>query len=157
MLSRTHLVFALFVFLIIFPYLNFVNRFVFLVFLLIASVFVDIDCKKSKIGKKWYFRPLQWFVKHRGVFHTLVFGLVIFLIIYLFSYSAGLGFLCGYVLHLFLDLFTKQGIMLFWPLSKVKVKLIRIKSGGLIEEIFFVLFLIFDFVLFLKILLNFPL
>ena len=153
MLSRTHFIFALFVYLILFSYLDadISNKFLFLIFLLIATFFVDIDSAKSKIGNRFYLRPLQWIFSHRGFFHTPFAGILFFLIIYYFNAYAGLGFFTGYILHLFLDMLTKEGIALFWPLYDKKIGL-GIKSGGLLEEIFFVLLLLADIYLFIIIL-----
>jgi len=143
MLTRTHFIFSIFIFLIIFPYLEF-NKIIFLIFLLIGTLLPDVDTSRSRIGRKFYFRPLQWFVKHRGIFHSLVFGLIIFGIIYSFNVSAGFGFFTGWILHLFLDCFTKAGVQVFWPIYNKKVGLRILKSGGLFEEILFVLLLLID-------------
>ena len=155
MLTRTHFVFAVFVFLMLFNYLskyfNSLEIMLFFIFLLIGTFLIDVDSKKSRFGKKWYLRPLQWVVSHRGIFHTLFFVLVLAGIIYFFNRSAGFGFLLGGVLHLFLDLLTRQGVMLFWPLSGKRVKLFFLRSGGLIEEIFFVLLLLADLWLFFRV------
>jgi len=103
-------------------------------------VFVDIDIKNSRAGNRWYLRPLQWMTRHRGVFHSLTAGLVLSLAIGGISLWAGFGFFVGYISHLFLDCFTKSGIVLFWPLG-FKVKGF-IKSGGIIEQVIFVLLLL---------------
>jgi len=141
MLIKTHLVFAVLAYLFLFEYID--NKVVFLLALLVATVFVDIDSRNSRIGKHWYLRPLQWIVKHRGIFHTLLFAFGLSFLIYFFSHSAGLGFLLGYVLHLLLDCFTVSGVRLFSPFSRIKIGFF-IKTGGLIEQILFVLALLFD-------------
>jgi len=48
----------------------------------------------------------------------------------------------GYVSHLFLDCLTRGGVRLFWPL-KFKVKGF-VKSGGIVEQVIFVLLLLGD-------------
>lgn len=141
MLLRTHLVFSVLIWILAFDYL--VHPWMFLLFLIFATVIIDIDSRKSRAGRKWYFRPLQWFVSHRGMFHTVVFGLVVSVVLFLANQSAGLGFFAGYLSHLLLDLFTPQGIMLFYPFSK-KRSGFGVKSGGLIEEVLFVLLLLGD-------------
>lgn len=137
------MVFALAVFLLLFRYLE-MNRFVFLVFLLIGTLLVDIDTRKSKIGGRWWLRPLQWCVSHRGVFHTLVFGLVLSFVIYYFIPVGGMGFALGWFLHLFLDMFTPSGVKLFWPLSRRRISLRLVRSGGWLEDVLFVLLLLVD-------------
>lgn len=113
-----------------------------LVFVLLATVFVDVDVGKSRFGNHWYFRPLQFFVKHRGILHSLFFGLLLSLILGGVSLWAGFGFFVGYVSHLFLDCLTKSGVGLFWPFGwKVKG---FVKSGSWVEDVVFVLLLLGD-------------
>jgi len=152
MLFRTHFAFALFIYLIFFNFLGvgFYDKIIFGVFLLIATLFVDIDSTKSKLGSYWIFRPFQLFFSHRGMIHSLLIAFVISLVIYSFSVAAGVGFFVGYFNHLFLDFFTKRGIHLFWPIYKNKFSLIGFSSGGIFEEIIFVLLLLCDVFLTIK-------
>jgi inner membrane protein len=57
-------------------------------------------------------------VEHRGAFHSLIFGIAIFLILY---YKSGkrpsFSFMIGYLSHLALDSLTPMGISLLWPLA----------------------------------------
>jgi membrane-bound metal-dependent hydrolase YbcI (DUF457 family) len=153
MLRRTHLVFSIFVFLILFSYLDFLNRWIFFIFLLIGTLIVDIDSRKSKLGKRWYLRPIQWFVSHRGAFHTLLFGLFLGILVYFFNHDAGFGFFVGYFLHLFLDLFNVSGLRMFRPVSRRKISF-GIRTGGMVEDIIFVVLLFVDAVLVWKIILH---
>lgn len=138
MLFKTHFVVALFVFLISFRF--FENTFIYGLFFLFSTLFVDIDSKKSRMGKLVLFRPLQWFFPHRGVLHSLFFAVFISLFIFMFSIEAGYGFLLGYLVHLVLDCLSLSGVALFWPLSKKKIKGF-VKTGGVIEDIVFVVFI----------------
>ena len=113
-----------------------------LAFVLLATVFVDVDVKWSRFGNHWYWRPLQWVVKHRGILHSLFFGVLLSLILGSVSLWGGFGFFIGYVSHLFLDCWTKRGVRLFWPL-RYKVKGF-VRSGGVIEEVVFVLLMLID-------------
>ena len=140
MLFRTHVVFSLAVWFSLSYFLE-MPLFV-LVFVLLASVFVDIDVGSSSFGNRWYFRPLQWIVKHRGVFHSLFFGLLLSLILGSVTLWGGFGFFVGYVSHLFLDCWTKSGVRLFWPF-RYKIKGF-VRSGGVIEDVVFVLLLLVD-------------
>jgi len=138
MLFRTHIVFSLAVYFLLSYYIA--MPWYVLIFVLLATAFVDIDIKNSKAGNRWYLRPLQWFTKHRGVLHSLVVGLLLSLVIAAVSQWAGFGFFIGYVSHLFLDCLTKSGVKLFWPFPwKIKG---FVKSGGIIEQIVFVLLLL---------------
>jgi inner membrane protein len=143
MLLRTHLVFSVFIYFLIIRYFVIGSPLLFFIFLILATSFVDIDSRKSKIGKKWYFRPLQWFVRHRGMVHSLFFAILLSLIIAGVHQWAGIGFFVGYLSHLFMDILTKQGIGIFWPLSNWKIGL-WVRSGGVVEEILFVLLLLGD-------------
>lgn len=151
MLFRTHIVFSLLIYFL----LNFVLDIPFwaLGFILLSTAFVDIDSRNSKFGNKWYFRPLQWLTRHRGVIHSLFAAVFLSLIVgFLLSplggplmsefwgLWAGFGFFVGYVSHLFIDCFTKSGIALFWPF-KFKIKGF-VKSGSWVEDVIFVLLIL---------------
>ena len=138
MLFRTHIVFSLAVYFL----LNYILEMPFWVlgFILFATAFVDVDIKSSKIGKKWFFCPLQWLTRHRGVVHSLLATILLSGLVGSFNLWAGFGFFVGYVSHLLMDCFTKAGVRLFWPL-KFKIKGF-IKSGGVIEDVIFVLLLL---------------
>lgn len=150
MLFRTHLVFAFLIFFISYPF--FENIFLFGLFIIFSTLFVDIDHNSSKLGKLFIFRPLQFFFSHRGIFHSLFFGILFSSLIFILDFSAGFGFLFGYLLHLLLDCFSLSGVYLFLPFSKIKFKGF-IPTGGIFEEILFVLgllvnlFLVFKWVL----------
>jgi len=138
MLFRTHIVFSLALYFLLSYYIA-MPLYV-LIFVLLATAFVDIDIKNSKAGNHWYLRPFQIFIKHRGLLHSLFIGLLISLIIAAVSQWAGFGFFVGYVSHLFLDCWTKSGVALFWPFPwKIKG---FVKSGGIIEQVVFVLLLL---------------
>jgi inner membrane protein len=146
MLFRTHFVFALLVCFVFLRYLetSFLERIIFCVALLFATAFVDIDSQKSKFGNYWILRPVQWVFSHRGMIHSFLFASILGLAVFAFSREAGIGFFMGYVLHLFLDMFTPEGVSIFWPLFSKRISLVGIRSGGIIEQIFFVLILLLD-------------
>ena len=119
MLFRTHIVFSLAVYFLLNHFL--VMPFWVLGFVLFATAFVDIDIKNSKFGNHWFFRPLQWLTRHRGVLHSLVACIFLSLVVGSFSLWGGFGFFVGYISHLFLDCLTVLGVRLFWPFGfKVK-------------------------------------
>jgi inner membrane protein len=157
MLFRTHFVFAILLYLASWSFLNISlsDKIVFGIFLFIATIFVDIDSSRSKLGSYWIFRPIQLFFSHRGMIHSLLMAVVLSFILFVFDKNAGIGFLAGYILHLVLDIFTKRGVFLFWPLINKKIVLIGFGSGGLIEEILFVLVLLCDLFLGVKMILFF--
>ncbi|MFA5061073.1 MAG: metal-dependent hydrolase [Candidatus Pacearchaeota archaeon] len=144
MLFKTHLVFGILVFFILNLTFEIPNKIIFLVFVILGALIVDIDIKNSKVGRHWFLRPFQFFTKHRGMVHSLVFGILISLFIAWIGQWAGFGFFAGYFSHLFLDSLTRSGVALFWPLSSKRFGF-GIKSGGILEEIVFVLILLADF------------
>ena len=148
MLFRTHLAFGVLIFFILNHFLLIPNKILFFIFVVIGAIIVDIDLSNSKVGKNLLLRPFQFFIKHRGMVHSLIFGLFISVLIVSLSQWAGFGFFVGFMSHLFLDSLTASGIEFFWPWKK-RIGL-GIKTGGIIEEIFFVLVLLTDFWMGLK-------
>ena len=150
MLIKTHILITLFFVLIL---LNSVeNKAVFVIVALIATFIPDIDTKFSKLGKKKVFRPLQFFVSHRGFLHSFIFLGLITLIFYLFWPILIFGFVLGYGSHLLADSLTIQGIKPFYPF-KTRIKG-KIKTGGRLEVALFVGFLIVDLWLIFSMMLN---
>ena len=148
MLTRTHLLAALFLGLIFLPE---GNKIIFFSVLLVASLIPDIDSRFSKIGKRKAFRILQFFVRHRGIIHSFLFLLIIGGVLYYFFPVAVFPFLLGYGSHLLADGISRQGVRAFYPF-KWKIKGF-VKVGGRFETILFVLLLIGNlFLIFQKIL-----
>ncbi len=138
MLFRTHILFSLVVYFLLSYFIE--MPFYVLIFVLLATAFVDIDAETSRAGNRWYLRPFQWVTKHRGVIHSLIFALFLSLVVASVSQWAGFGFFVGYISHLFLDCWTKSGVKLLWPLGwKIKGPF---KSGSWAEDVIFVLLLL---------------
>ena len=140
MLFRTHIVFSVFVYLVLGYFVEMPLYVLF--FVLLATVFVDVDIKNSSFGNRLCFRPLQFFVKHRGILHSLFFGLFLSLILGSVSLWTGFGFFVGYLSHLFLDCLTLSGVKLFWPFGFRIRGFVR--SGSMLEDVLFVLMLLLD-------------
>ena len=150
MLIRTHLLITLFFVLIFLSSAE--NKALFVAVALISAFIPDVDTKFSKLGRKKVFRILQFFVKHRGFLHSFTFLLLAVLLFYLFLPVIVFPFLLGYGLHLIADAFTIQGINPFYPFKKRWSW--KIRTGGFLETIFFVVFLIADLVLIFSMILN---
>ena len=140
MFFKTHLVIALFFVLIFFNYIT--NPIVSLPVVFLATLIPDIDNRFSKIGHKKIFRIFNFFVKHRGIIHSFSFLLIVSFFIFLFFKEILFAFVFGYSLHLLVDSLTVRGIMPFYPL-KFRIKG-KIKTGGFLETIFFISFLLID-------------
>jgi len=140
MLFRTHVALAI---LFVLFFLSHVNHdFLFIGAVLVATLLPDIDIAFSKIGQIRVFRFVQFFVKHRGLLHSLTFAVIVSVILAIFWPVIAFGFFLGYVLHLFADAFTKEGIEPFWPSRKRTSGLIR--TGGYSETVLFVFLIIAD-------------
>lgn len=140
MLIRTHLSITLFFILLFISQVQ--SKFVFVVVALISTFIPDIDSKFSAFGRKKLLRVFQFFIRHRGLFHSFSFLIIITLFFALFFPIVALPFFLGYGLHLFADSFNVMGIKPFYPYKKKSSG--RIKTGGKSETIVFLAFFIID-------------
>jgi membrane-bound metal-dependent hydrolase YbcI (DUF457 family) len=140
MFARTHIVIVIFFSFILFW--NNVNFLLFLFVSVIATLIPDLDSKNSKFGKKKVFRPLNLFMKHRGIVHSFIFLFALSIIILLLWKEILPPFILGYALHLITDSFTLRGTRIFYPF-KMRIKGI-IKTGGIIELVIFFIFVCAD-------------
>ncbi len=144
MLFKTHLMFSIFLFLTLF--LSQDNFWIFFIGILLGTIIVDIDIKNSKIGKYKIFRPLQIFLKHRGIMHTIFMCIILTLITSIINIYLGFSFFVGYFGHLLLDCITKDGIKLFYPISQTKIKFI-FKTNGPFETILFSVLIVLNLII----------
>ncbi len=105
-------------------------------FVLLGSILPDIDSKGSIINR-WMgiFGTFAVFVsKHRGLFHSLLFFLLVSGILGLgWNPSFGIALLVGYAAHIIGDGVTPQGVAILYPFSSLKVRG-PIRVGGLLES-----------------------
>ena len=106
-----------------------------------GALIPDIDEPNSFVGKKVRFlsKGLKVVFGHRGIIHTPIF-LGILLVGFYFLYShipisfqqysilACINFAVGYISHLFLDMLTPAGIMVFYPFSKNRFRFMALKG-----------------------------
>ena len=144
MIKRTHLAIGAFLALLFLEQVRY--KLVFIPVVLLASLLPDIDSAYSYLGHHKVFRPLQFFVRHRGLIHSFTFCVAISVLLAFFFPVVALGFFVGYAGHLFSDSLTVEGIRPFWPLEKESVGKIRV--GGRIETGVFTALCIADAVLF---------
>ncbi len=123
MLARTHLAFVFFSGLIISPFINTGNIYLFFTLVLIAALFPDIDQPNSKISTKIPgSKILNIFTKHRGIFHSAFFAILLPGIVWYFlSHSYGIALFIGYASHLLIDSLTKAGINFLHPFGRLHV------------------------------------
>lgn len=109
---------------------------------IIGSILPDIDHKNSYIGKKTkgVSKAINKFAGHRKSFHAPL----AYLLLYSMSMGAipqksilvGVtGIFFGVISHLVLDSFTIGGLPWFYPLSKKRFSLGKIKTSSKVEEI----------------------
>ncbi|MBT4165617.1 metal-dependent hydrolase [archaeon] len=144
MLLKTHLAFAILLILIFAQHVQ--SKLIFITAVIIATFLPDLDHTGSTSGRYMIFRPFQFFVKHRGVIHSITTAFILSLAVAFFWPLASFGFFLGYSVHLICDSFTKEGIQPFWPLKKKTHG--PIISGGRIEETLFVSLVIANIILF---------
>jgi len=141
MLAKTHMAItfaALFLFL---PKVDFALT-TFFGIAFIATLLPDIDSAFSILGKSKWSKIPRFFTKHRGIFHSLTFCIIVGIALAFIYPIFAFPFFLGYSLHLLADSFTRDGIAPFWP-SKKKTSW-KIAVGGYMETTVFVLFIILD-------------
>lgn len=156
MVKETHTkgsyVFAL----IVLPFLNntFLNEYDFIYKWILLMIYIyssylgclapDIDMKGSYISKRHpkIYKMLGSKFKHRGFTHSLLFiSCLMYLSDLLTKYTNNnivflclcSGFLVGYISHLCLDLLTKEGIEVFYPIS-INFSLLPIRTSSKTEK-----------------------
>ena len=143
MLTKTHLAISIFAILL---FINSVkSKIIFSIVVLIATLIPDIDSNLSWLGKRIIFRPLQFFVRHRGILHSFTFLILISLIFVLFVPVVVFGFFLGYGSHLLADSFTIDGIRPFYPFKKTSSW--KIRTGGKREIMILIVFIIADLIM----------
>ena len=114
---------------------------VFALLIILASFLPDIDHPDSMLGKS--IRPISSILGavagHRGIFHSIVVPLILFLLLYLAGYLAfGIAVMIGYFSHLILDSLNHSGVRWLYPLPFRFRGVLR--SGGLADFLFFLVF-----------------
>lgn len=146
MINKTHLAIGFGLMLLFLPHVS--HKIWFVPVILIASLLPDIDSAHSSLGHHWFFRPLQWLSKHRGMIHSFTFCIIISLIFAFFMPVIALPFFLGYFGHLFADSLTVEGIRPFWPMKKEIDG--QLRTGSKIEDGIFIGIIFFDIVIFLS-------
>jgi len=109
------------------------NEVLFLVLVLLGSVLPDIDDGNSKIKKASGVLGslISFMFKHRGIFHSLVMVVVLFVLMSFWNTYYAIGLSIGYLSHLLSDALTPRGIQFLYPFSSWKLKgPIRVGSIG---------------------------
>ena len=144
------MVFAILVGLVSFRYLGSGNAWLWMLLAGVGGVIPDIDIPQSWVGRKSgvVSEIVSFAFGHRGFIHSVWMVLILSVLMFGVVGIVSVGLLIGYLSHLFLDCFTKQGIYLFYPFRKKVRGFVR--SGGLVDWLLFwvffggVMFIIFS-------------
>lgn len=119
MTGKTHLSFALLIFLIAYLIAGFREYYITAGAILLGSLLPDIDSPDSFIGKTIPGIPkvINILFGHRGVFHSLIFLAICFLAALFVSAQAAIALAVGMASHLLLDALTVDGVPLLYPLK----------------------------------------
>ena len=93
MLLKTHLAIALLFVIIFFNYVS--DKVVFIIVMAVATLLPNIDNPFSGIGKNVIFKPVQFFTKHRGLFHSFTLAIILSVLLAIFIPVASFGFFLG--------------------------------------------------------------
>lgn len=131
MILKTHIAFALMFALLTAKFVELSNPILFFCTAIFASILPDLDSG-------------NFFLKHRGILHSLVFPLFLFTLLFVYTgFSYLLAFCAGYLSHIIADMLTLKGVMPFYPFSNFRIKGF-IKTNGLSENILFIAVVIID-------------
>ena len=125
---------------------KFILILIYIYFSYVGSLFPDIDIKNSYISKTFpkLHKTLGSKFRHRGMTHSLIFIYIlcnIFNLLVQYTENnvvficSSAGFILGYLSHLCLDLLTKEGIEIFYPVS-INFSLLPIKTSSKTERLF---------------------
>lgn len=113
-------------------------NYLFILFILIGSLFPDVDSVESYLGRKFRILsgPIEFIFGHRGLFHSIYPVLLFLILFFILKVNLFLALSIGYSLHLILDMFTKEGVVLFNIPFRFKIRGF-IKTGRLLEGLLF--------------------
>ena len=140
----THLAFSFLVGIFLIKYLSIYNQILFIVLFMGFSLLPDIDKVQSKVSSKIKVVSfiVRFFLGHRGLMHSIWIPILLYLLVFMFSFEIAIAISFGYLSHLILDGLTPSGVKLLWPLKKKLKGFIR--TGSLTEYLVFVLLIILD-------------
>ena len=145
MMLRTHLAINVLFILLFLPHISL--YYIFIPVALIATLLPDLDSGFSTIGKMKAGKIVQFFVRHRGFFHSFTLCIIVSVMLSAFIPVLALPFFLGYSLHLFADSFTFEGIKPFWPMRKTSSW--HLRTGSRVEATLFVFFVVADILIFI--------
>ncbi|PNK19136.1 metal-dependent hydrolase [Cylindrospermopsis raciborskii] len=126
----------------------------------LAGLFPDIDTPKSIVGRLFPFISnfLTEKMRHRSCTHSFLASVSLAFIVYPLSHFLNIGsqipsaIVCGYVFGWLADMFTKNGVEVFWP-SKIRYvcptnRKFRLTTGSNAEYVVLFLLVLIAFAIF---------
>ncbi|MFS1519505.1 metal-dependent hydrolase [Bacillus sp. SCS-151] len=112
--------------------------------LTVGAILPDIDHPKSKISNKIPIIPslVSTIFTHRTFFHSVLFLVCLTLLYGFFPQSIVTGIIIGAAGHIIGDMLTPAGVKLLYPFGNYIRFPFNFKTGGVIEQICFLLFTI---------------
>lgn len=140
MIWTTHLAFGFLAALLTKNLVSTGNIYVFFALVLLGSIMPDVDQPNSKFNQTLKITKIIGYIfKHRGVFHTLLFALLLPGLVYFFiGKSYGTALFIGYLSHLLIDGLTVAGVDLLHPLAKFRISGF-VETGTISEKITLIL------------------
>ena len=143
----THIAFGFLIALLFYPLFK-ISIIIYFSLVLLGTLLPDIDHRESIISK--FLFPFSWiiglFFKHRGIFHSLLFLLILLLVISnYFGLIYAVPLIIGITSHILLDSLTIQGINYLYPITTLKISGF-IETGKTGETVFFLFLLAMIFV-----------
>lgn len=119
---------------------------IYIYFAYLGSLFPDIDMRGSYISKRLplLYKSFGKKFRHRSFTHSLVSVSILSYILELLIYytqdnivflCVSCGFIIGYISHICLDLITKEGVEIFYPLT-INFSILPIKTSSKTEKLF---------------------
>ena len=143
MMYYTHLAFGFLIALLSVEVFDIKNKLIFILVVVMFSIFPDIDERKSKIGRKnkVISTIINFVFGHRGFFHSIYIPLALYFIFYYINNEVAIAVLVGYFSHLFMDALTKNGIRPLYPIINKKINGF-IKTNSILEKILFLIIIL---------------
>lgn len=125
-------------------YYRIILLFIYVYFSYFGSLIPDIDMRGSYISKRFpiIYKKLGKNLRHRGFTHSIVFiGILSFLGKLLMEYSdnnivfycLSSGLIIGSISHICLDLITKEGVELLYPIT-INFSILSIRTSSKLEK-----------------------
>lgn len=102
----------------------------------IAGLAPDLDHPDAKLSRVWCMRPVSAVASrlgHRGATHSVLAATGAGAAAATLGVWAGAAVAAGWASHLVLDVVTGRGCPLLWPVSRRRIRVLGLKTGGRVE------------------------